>query len=181
MTSKYIHVLAVDPGGVSGWVILTVPRLCIFGDAPSEITEWDYGEFTGAEPVQATAIAELARVTQGLEYRTGPAIVVEDWDRDPSFKSKDEETLSPVRLGAMLMLLRFQKRLGDATVHFQSRTLAFGSKATTDEKLRKYGMYVAGSDHIRAATKHAIVLLRRARENRQFAIELWPYPPNGIG
>ena len=181
MTTKYVHVLGIDPGGTTGWVILTVPRLCIFGDEPSEITEWDYGEFTGPEPVQATAIAELARVTQSLDYRTGPAIIVEGWDQNPDFKSTDEETLSPVRLGAMLMLLKFQKRLGDATVHFQSRTLAFGSKATTDDKLKRYGMYVEGSDHIRAATKHAIIALRRARENWDFAIELWPYPANGVG
>lgn len=181
MTTRNIHVLAIDPGKTTGWVILTVPRLSIFADEPSRILEWDYGEFTGPEPVQATAIAELARVTQSLDYLTGPAIIVEGWDQDPNFKSTDEETLSPVRLGAMLSLLSFQKKLGDATIHFQSRTLAFGSKATTDEKLKKYGLYVEGSDHIRAAIKHAIVALRRARENTQFAIALWPYPANGVG
>jgi hypothetical protein len=182
MTTKYLHVLAIDPGGVTGWCCLTVLRRSIFADdTPSGIAEWDYGEFTGPEPVQATAIARLAREIQSLDYKTGPAVIIEDWDQKPEFRSTDPETLSPVRLGAMLSLLGFQGKLGDATVHFQSRTVAFGSKATTDDKLRKYGLYVEGSDHIRAATKHAVTALRRARENWDFAIELWPYPANGLG
>jgi hypothetical protein len=172
MTTKHLHVLAIDPGGTSGWVCITVPRLCVFGPAPSEIWEWDYGEFSGAEPVQAIAIARLAREIQSLDYLIGPAIIVEDWDIDTKFKSTDPETLSPVRLGAMLTLLQHQKLLGDATLHFQGRGIAFSTM--TDDRLRRNGLWVEGSDHIRAATRHAITALRLARENPVFAKELWP-------
>src|SRR5215467_10270213 len=73
MTTPHLHVLAIDPGGSTGWCLLTVPRLCIFGPDPSEILERDYGEFHGAEEAQATEIARLAREIQGLDYKTGPA------------------------------------------------------------------------------------------------------------
>lgn len=178
MTTPHLHVLAIDPGGSSGWCLLTVPRYCVFGDEPSEILERDYGEFHGAEAAQAEAIARLAREIQGLDYKTGPAVIVEDWDIDPRFKSTDPETLSPVRIGAMLTLLRHQKHLGDSTLHFQGRTIA--KQTMPDDRLKKYHMWT-GSDHINDAHKHAITALRRARENEAFAHELWPYPANGRG
>jgi hypothetical protein len=179
MTTPHLHVLGIDPGKATGWCLLTVPRLCIFGDEPSAIWEFDYGELHGDEEAQAIELARLAREIQGLDYKTGPAVMSEDWDIDPHFKSTDPETLSPVRIGAMLRLLHYQDKMGDSTLHFQSRSLPQGSKATTDERLKRAGLYVPGPDHIRMATKHAIIVLRRARENEDFAHSLWPYPPNG--
>lgn len=149
-----------------------MPRGSIFGDKPSAIIGRDYGVFHGAEPIQAVAIARLAREIQSLDYKTGPAIVVEDWDIDPAFRSTDPETLSPVRIGAMLTLLQHQGCIGDSTLHFQSRTIA--KSAATNERLKAWGMY-AGNDHINDAHRHAITSLRRARENPAYAASLWPY------
>lgn len=177
MTTRCVHVLGIDPGGTTGWCRLTVSRAAIFGDEDPEILEWDYGVFRGPEPGQSIAIARKAREIQGLDYKTGPAIVAERWDIDPSFKSTDPETYSPVRINAQLELLQFEKRLGDATLHFQSRTQAF--HIYTDERLRSLHRYVA-ERNIRSATKHALTALRRARERRSFALDLWPYPANGM-
>jgi hypothetical protein len=171
--SKYLHVLGIDPGGTTGWYNITVPRDCMYGDAPSQIIEHDWGEFTGSEAHQAIEISRLAREIQSLDYKTGPALIVEAWDQDPRFNSTDPEALSPVRIGAQLELLREQKQLGDATLHFQSRSLAFST--ATDDRLRRWGLWVKGSDHVRAALRHAITALRRARENPDFIKELWPY------
>jgi hypothetical protein len=167
--------MGIDPGGTTGWYVITVDRKCIFGDEPRKIIEVDYGEFTGDEAYQAVELARLAGEIQSLDYKYGPALIVEAWDQDPRFKSTDPETLSPVRIGAMLALLKYQKRMGDSTLHFQSRALAFGT--ATDERLRKWKLWVAGSEHIRAASRHAIVALRRARENPEFARALWPGDP----
>jgi hypothetical protein len=175
MPPKNIHVMGIDPGSTTGWFVITVDRKCIFGDEPRKILEIDYGEFTGDEAYQATELARLAGEIQSLDYKYGPALIVEAWDQDPGFKSTDPETLSPVRIGAMLTLLKYQKRMGDATLHFQSRALAFGT--ATDERLHKWQLWVKGSDHIRAASRHAIVALRRAAENPEFAISLWPGDP----
>lgn len=175
MTTRHLHIMGIDPGGTTGWALLTVPRDSVFGDGPSAILEWDYGEFSGAEPVQAMALARLVREVQSLDYKTGPALIMEGWDIDPSFRSTDPETLSPVRLGAMMTLLGHQNQLGDSTLHFQSRGIAFST--ATDHRLKQWGLWIAGPDHMRAAVRHAITALRLAKENMEFAKKLWPYPP----
>lgn len=180
MTTKFLHVLAIDPGGTTGWAQLTVPRMAIFGSDPAEITEYDYGEFTGPLPAQAIALSRLAREIQGLDYKTGPAIMMERWTPDPNFKSTDPEALSPVELCAMMELLRYDGKLGDSTLHYQSRTQK-ECTATSDQNMKRYGLYVKGSEHIRDAMKHAVVTLRRAAEDPwTFGRKLWPYPPNGV-
>lgn len=179
MTTVNLNVLAIDPGGTTGWVLLTVLRSAIFADAYPEIIEWDYGELTGPEPRQATEIAQMAREIQGLDYLTGPAIMSERWTADPEFKSADQENYSPIRINAQLELLQYQKKLGDATLHFQSRTIK-AARAVSDERMKRLGLYVPGSKHIQDAVKHGVTTLRRARESWDFAIKLWPYPPTGM-
>ena len=175
MTTKHLHIMGIDPGGLgtTGWYLMTVPRACIFGDEPSAIWEHDWGEFTGPEPQQAIDIARLAREIQSLDYKTGVALVVEAWDQDPTFHSTDPEALSPVRLGAMLQLLLQQKQLGDSTLTFQSRSMAFST--ATDERLKTWKLWVQGSEHVRAACRHTITALRRARNSPEFASQLWRY------
>lgn len=174
-----IHVIGIDPGGTTGWCRLTVPRKSLFGTDKSQIVEWDHGTFHGSEEDQVLHICRLVREVQGLSYRIGPALIVEDWDSDPSFKTTDKEALSPVRIGAML---RFAKAmsptdtrhmlLGDATLTFQGRTIA--KSTATDDRLKAWGLYVP-NDHIRDATRHAIVALRRARKDPALRTAMWPY------
>ncbi|HEX4714325.1 MAG TPA: hypothetical protein VH164_05295, partial [Ktedonobacteraceae bacterium] len=159
MMTPELHIIGFDPGGTSGVTRLTFPRLSVFGDEPPEILEWDYFALSGPEPKQATELARYAREVQSLSYKVGPAIVSEAWDQDPKFKSTDPEALSPVRINAMLELLEFQGRLGDASLNFQPRAMAM--QTATDERLKKWRLYVAHKD-IRASTRHAITALRRA-------------------
>jgi|SRR5215472_11014971 len=173
MTATELPLLALDPGGTTGWYLVIVPRDSIFGWEDPRVIEYDYGEFDGPLPQQAMAIARLAREIQGLTYKVGPAIVCEAWDIDPEFKVTDPETLSPVELGAMLKMLQHQKLLGDATLHFQQRSLA--KSCMTDERLKRRRLWVEGSRHIRDACRHAYTGLRRANENIDFAKELWTY------
>jgi hypothetical protein len=167
-----LHLIGVDPGGTTGVTRLTFPRMSIFGDEAPEILEWDYFALSGPEPQQALEIARYVRETQSLSYKVGPAVVSEAWDQDPSFKSTDPEALSPVRINAMLKLLRHQGLLGDATLTTQPRAMAMST--ATDERLRKWRLYVPHKD-IRASTRHAITALRRARTNPALAEELWPW------
>lgn len=155
MTTKHLHVLGLC---LPAWCWLTVPRASIFADQEPEITEWDYGIITGDMPAAAIWIARKAREIQGLDYRTGPAVVSEQHD---------------IELNAMLILLDHERRIGDATLHFQLAT------RPDDEALRTLGMFVDDMD-IRAAARQGLTLLRRARADRVFAHELWPYPPNGL-
>lgn len=164
MTTKHLHVLAIYPSEETGWCRLTVPRSCMFGTETPTITEWDYGVWPQSVPAVAIAIARKARETQGLDYKTGPAIVSED-DDDPY----------PIRMNAMLELLHYEKRMGDGTLHFQEPEEA---SKITESHLRSNHIYVANHD-IMSATRHALTLLGQARADRALAHELWPYPPNG--
>jgi hypothetical protein len=172
MPPRHLHLIGLDPGGTTGYCRLTVPRESIFGREPGDIWERDYGEFQGSEVEQASDIATWVREVQSLDYPNGPAIVTEAWDQDPTFKSTDPEALSPARINAMLELLRYQKKLADATLTYQSRTMA--KKTATDERLKVWGMYVAGSEHVKDAHRHAITALRRAKTSPEFARMLWP-------
>ena len=164
MTTKHLHVLAVYPSEETGWCRLTVPRTCIFGTEDSVITEWDYGTWTQPAPATAIAIARKARETQGLDYKTGPAVVCEmDDDR------------TAIQINAMLELLYYENRMGDATLHFQDNEQ---TSHITEDHLRSNHILVAQYD-IQAATRHALTLLGRARQDEAFAHELWPYPPSG--
>ena len=170
MTTRHLHVFSIDgPGQIwstdgdtgTGWVWLTVPRAAIFGSQPAEVTEWDYDLLHGTLPAMASQVARKVREIQSLDYKTGAAIVTDD---------------TAVSFCGMLKLLQHQKLMGDSTLHMQPR---LGAKRITDDSLKKLGMYV-DQDNIRMATKHALALLRRAKKNRAFAHELWPYPASGL-
>lgn len=170
MTTPHLHVLALsaediwqpaEAGYGVGWCWLTVPRQCIFGTMTAEVTEWDYGIWQGSQPSQAITIARKAREIQGLDYKTGPAIVADD---------------TAVRLCAMLELLHHENRMGDATLKFQSRDII---RKITDDSLKSLHMYVANPS-ISAAVKHALALLRRVKSDKVLAHESWPYPANGL-
>ena len=183
MTTPHLHIIGVDPGGKTGIARFTIPRYSIFGDEPAEIWDMEFKLFAGREPEQVLNIARYVREVQSLDYKTGPAIVCEGWYNDPNFKSSDPEALSPVRIGAMLTLLHHQTNmegsvkvlwLGDATLTFQDRSIAMSTYP--DDKLKQKGLYGNQKD-IRAATKHAMTMLKRAKNNPELAEKLWPYPP----
>jgi hypothetical protein len=134
------------------------------------VIDWDYGEFHGPEDDQAIAIAYFARTLQGIDYKVGPAVVIEDFDILAINPTTDSELLSPVRIAAKVTLMSRLKQMGDARVVLQSRTIA---KRLDDERLARTGYYVPGPDHIRDATRHAIMALRRATQSDDFRDELW--------
>jgi hypothetical protein len=171
LITKDIHVIGIDPGGTTGWCRLTVPRDSIYGNEPGQILRWEYGEEGGDEARQVQALARLARGVQSLDYQIGPALVIEAWDQDPTFKSTDPEALSPARIGGMFLYAKLRGDLGDAIVTFQGRQLA--KSTLNDERLQAAGMYVKGSAHVRDATRHALTALRRARKSPELRYAMW--------
>ena len=168
-----LHIVGIDPGGTTGWCILTIPTKSIFGNESGAILNWETGEWFGDENKQTDAICEFARTRQSLAYKVGPALVVEKWDHDPSFNNTDEEPYSPLRIGAKLGYAQHLGKIGDATLSWQGRTQA--KSTATDARLREWGLYTRGSDHERDATRHAITALRRAKTDPRWATRLWPY------
>jgi hypothetical protein len=172
MVMKHLNVIGITPGETTGWAVLTIPRGSIFGDDDPDIIEWDYGRFTGTAELQAVALARLAREIQSLEFKTGPALIIEA----VPFDLDDPDSMVAVYVGAMLRLLRHQKQVGDSTLTFQPMDIIF-SDATTDARMKKLGLYIPDRDEINDAARHALTALRRARDDLDFAKSLWPYPP----
>lgn len=170
MPPNTLKIMGVDPGGITGWAVFEFPRLSMFGDEEPEIVSWDTGEFFGSEEEQALQIAAKAVGVQGMDYKLGPAVVVEDWDYGSPLR--DPQVYSPLRIAAQLRLLHHMGRFGDARLVFQSRTMA--KKTFTDERLRFYGYYVPNSrNHEKDAVRHALTALRRARMKTSVANKLW--------
>lgn len=171
MPPPHLHLIGIDPGHTTGWALFTVPRDSVFGDAPGQILEWDYGEFSGDENIQVRDIVRLTREIQGLDYPTCPLWVVEDWDVEEEIRTTDAEVLlSPVRIAAKLELARAMGLVGETRLALQGRDMA---KRMTDERLERLGFYVEGSDHIRDAIRHGIMMLRRIKESPAMAKTLW--------
>ena len=170
MPSREIHVLGIDPGGTTGWALVTVPRASLFGDEPSQILGWDYDEITGPEVEQVKALGRLAREIQGLSYMVGPAVVVEDFDNATSVN--DPEVFSPVRIAAMMMYAASRGEFGDSRIVLQKRGLAKGQ--ITDERLRRWRLMPKTPEgHAADAMKHAMMALRRAGQSDRFRDSLW--------
>jgi len=177
VTPPHLHVIGVDPGETTGWCLFTVPRDSIFGDADPEILAWDTGELKGPEDQQAVDLARLCREIQSLDYKVGPAVVIEDFDVGEIVTTDANVLYSPIRIASMFRMLVALKvhttsiLTGDARVVMQGRTLAF--QCMTDDRLKRSGYWVEGSRHERDATRHAITALRRARENPEFRSQMW--------
>jgi hypothetical protein len=169
MPPKHLHVIGVSAGSVTGWYLITVPRASIFGDDKAEFLDRTWGEFAGPEPSQAVGIARLTRGIQGLDYKVGPGLILEDFDGDGGW---DAEDMIQVRIGAMLDMLGHQNMLGDAVLVRQSYELA---EEVTDKDLRRFGMYFPKYEHISDAARQALMALRRARNDDDFVELLWPY------
>lgn len=171
MSPPHLHLIAIDPGHTTGWVRLTVPRDSIFGEEPGAILEWDYGEVSGDENIQVRDLIRITRETRGLDYPECPLWVVEDFDVEEETRTTDAEVLlSPVRIAAKLELARAMGLVDQTVLSLQSRGMA---KRITDERLERLGLYTEGSDHIRDATRHGIMMLRRIKESPAMAKALW--------
>jgi hypothetical protein len=168
-----LHVIGVDPGGTTGWALLTIPRDTIYGNEPGQVLEWDYGEFYGNENLQVRDLCRLIRGVQNLDYLIGPAVVVEDFDIPAQAPTTDASVLlSPVRIAAKLEFAAEAGLCGDARIVMQGRAIA--KSTMTDERLKKRGYWLEGEgDHIRDAIRHAFTALRRAKANPEFRDEMW--------
>jgi hypothetical protein len=179
-------VLAVDPGGTTGWCVLQVHpasladgRYSILGN----IQHLGSGEVTGSEASQVYQLLEMAR-----EWPTA-AVVVEDFVLREFQQSRD--LLAPVRItAAFKWALWCGITTGDKSPNkvdsFPSRPIRpvftqspEQAKTTcSDERLRSWHLHAASSPHARDGIRHALLFMRRAKEKHNLRTLAWPdiYP-----
>lgn len=165
-----LTVLGIDPGETTGWATITVPRLSIFGTEPGRIVDFETGELYGDEFLQVRDLARMSRQLGGLSGPF-PAICCEGY-RPGLTKSTGQEVLAPVRLAAAIRYAVYAGHFGDVCMP-PDMLPAFAKEAAPDDRLEAWGIYTAGPDHIRDATRQAIVGIRRAKTNAKYRDECW--------
>lgn len=171
-----LPILALDPGGTTGWSLLVLPTEIdgrdTFSHTPHTILQsrliWEHGEFPtlGAED---EAVYQLARLAGGWP---DAAIVVEDFILRVERKEKSRELLSPVRITAKFETYLWRE---DRSMFLQDPSQG---KRVTDDRLDLLDAKVDDGleDHARDADRHAVMFMKRCIgiQGAQLKISAWP-------
>jgi len=182
---KALRIIAIDPGGTTGWSIMTVNyhEITKFGIATHKLVDtWQHGQVDcgarsgnikddadsndydlGREEIgEAAGVFVLENI---IRHNAPAAVVVEDFVLDMRRANKSRDLLSPVRISARLDQLLWELRV--TTRHSQMPSSA--KTAITDDRLERWGMYVGSQSdrHARDADRHALLFLRDIRGNQK--------------
>lgn len=151
----YPTVVAFDPGGITGWSVMTVhPDALTDPDVPilDNLLHWEQGQVEGAELSQVDNVVEM------LDLWDGAAPVMEDFHT----RTLAAE-LSPVRIASTVEWAL--SRLFDPARPMFRQMPSMVMGPANDDRLKRWGFYRAdGQEHARDATRHAIVFLRRVKK-----------------
>lgn len=178
-------VIAVDPGGTTGWSMISViPEVLVAKDAYilENITTHQHGQVDCGSTRGNLATSLHCGISTHGEFsgvfdlakfiRQWPtaAVVIEDFQLRQY--RKDRELLSPVRITAALGHSLWTT---GRDYHIQSPSDAMN--VCTDARLKEWGMYdpYGGMGHARDADRHAILFLRRAKTNKNLRAIAWPH------
>lgn len=156
-------VVAVDPGGVTGWSVLQIhPEALVNPDIPilANIEHWSHGQIKS--PANDTAEQDCVSELVGIVAQwPGCCVLMEDFIL--RMFSMGRELLAPVRLNAMLAYA-LRTELGIEITHRQQPSQA--KTIATDERMKEWGLYEreGGMEHARDADRHAIVWMRNAKD-----------------
>lgn len=167
-------VVALDPGGTTGWSVICVEEDALSDSGVSilkSIVHWAQGEVdVGDEDEHAAVLVEL------LAAWPNAACVIEDFFLRKFLKDKD--LLSPVRITSKI---EYAFRMGLQGIDPPGRNVfkqqpSMAMSTATDARLHDWGLYVreGGFGHARDATRHAITFLRRAGDNPLLRNKAWP-------
>lgn len=162
--TDFPSVLAFDPGGITGWCVMSVHVDALLSDEYAildNITHWEQGQLDVDEHQQEMEIAQLmeawdsaALLFEGFELRTVAA------------------ELSPVRLTAVAAHIARHYFMPPRPIFKQMPSHAMTT--ITDRRLKDWGLYKPGQEHARDAERHAILFLRRAKANPKLRKLAWP-------
>lgn len=155
----------LDPGGTSGLgVVWFHPGLIVNKEVPlvRSVLAWWGGYLHGNENQQAKDVLDVVKLLGGEQ---GLAVGIEDFQLRTDNRSED--VLSPVRITARVEfgLWRGLKE-HDGVVRrraYAKQQPVDAKRVITDDRLKMWDMYTPGPDHIRDATRHALLWCRRLR------------------
>ena len=186
---KQLTVVAFDPGGTTGWSVMTIdhadltsPKAPVHeglrywfqgqvdcgsqsGNAGDSATANDYD--LGISETGEAAGAAICENIVGANIAAcgGPvAVVIEDFIIDPDRMNRGRDFLLPVRIQNRIEQLLWESR--STTLHIQQPS--FAKTTVTDARLKAWGLWHEGhsSRHARDADRHALTFLRTLRQKQ---------------
>lgn len=178
-------IIAVDPGGTTGWSLITVhpeaitePRADLFDNIfTHQHGQVDCGSYRGnlASSLHEgiSTEGEFSGVFDLVEFILAwpsAAVVIEDFNLRQM--RMDRELLSPVRITSAI---GYAMWLEGRDYHVQQPSEA--KNQCSDARLREWRMYdeKGGLRHARDADRHAILFLRKAKHKAHFRAMAWPH------
>lgn len=177
----WVTVVAIDPGGTTGWSVMCVEADALVDPDVSilrSIAHRATGQVDlGNEDAHAAQLVEL------LAAWPLAAVVIEDFTLR-TFKMS-RELLSPVRLTAKIEYVLYQglEDCEPAGRRVFKQQPSQAKSTATDERLRQWGLYIreGGMEHARDADRHAITFLRRAKDKPKIRHAAWPHLYDEVG
>lgn len=143
-------VLALDPGGTTGWAVLCVHPEAMTGDPDVPVLEnvlwWTAGQFTGKQDDQIDQIVEL------IQSWPTARIVTEDFNI-----RQQNVLLDPAEINAVV-------RWAIRPRYYVKQHSSLAMSTVTDDRQKAWGFWIPGKEHARDAVKHAITFLKRRKE-----------------
>lgn len=178
-------VIAIDPGGTSGWSLISVHPEALTepkADMFENIFEHKHGQVdcgshrgnlgTSLHDGISTEgeFSGVYDLTELIRMWPSAAVVIEDFNLRQM--RMDRELLSPVRITSAI---GHQMWLDGRDYHVQQPSDA--KNVCSDNRLRKWRMYdkSGGMQHARDADRHAILFLRKAKMQKDFRALAWPH------
>ena len=162
---RRVWVLWFDPGGTTGWAYCSVGVTSLLNGNLYERMRIDrHGEIKGPELGQADTMIDMANGA------AQSALGIESFSLRKF--TRGAELLAPVRIRAMYEY-GLHARGEDRRVFFQSPSEAMTT--LTDDRQRRYDLWIPGDDHMRVAVKHCYTFLLKAQQKRRLREIAWPW------
>lgn len=170
--SQSATVIAVDPGGTTGWALACFDPKAFLEDGPkllSSVRFWTCGQVDGSEDSQVETLVSLLAAWPQAD------VVVEDFLLREFRMGR--ELLAPVRVTAKLEYA--MRGTGEAGSwngsgpgrRFYLQQPALAKSAVTDHRLKLSGFYepTIGKVHARDAVRHLLTFARRKKTGTLFS------------
>lgn len=169
-------VIALDPGQTTGWSLMVVEPESLI-DHECKVIEsvtthhhgqvsslWDENTHTDGESIAVDDIWAM------IEQWPEAAVVMEDFVIRMNDRSR--QFLSPVRIMARVDYLLWKH----GRTSFR-QTPADAKNTCSDDRLKDWGFYdkYGGLNHARDADRHALLFLRKCKQNAQMRAKAWPH------
>lgn len=167
----------VDPGGTTGWAVMSVNPEALVKSTPIEksITHWACGDTHNNENQMAAEMLQLFDVWDdaaiGIERFTVRKFLTH------------HEFLSPVRIRSKIeyglwLMEKWDAEENDRPMgrgrHLWLQDPSLAMNTLTNERQHEYGLWEPGADHKRDAVKHCYTFLQRMQEKPKARAHAWP-------